>query len=316
MVAVLGLVVPGDLWRAYRYTGTSACAVAVVSLLCTVVHRGPVTAPAEIWVLVEAFGLSALVFTAVRYAAARGAIGAAALGVLALGIQPLRMLWWASPAATWTEYVFFLGGWTLIGLAAVAIGLSRRFADCRKSRTLAAVRRRERLALVGDLHDLVAHDVTGIVLEAQATRVEADAAQVPEALNRIEEAGLQAMAAMDRTVTMLRGGGDSDPDSAAPGTRPYGAADLLELIDRFAATGRIPVRRAGSSPSGPTPLTSRETELTRLVARGCSNADIAAELFISVGTVKTHVANIQAKPGVANRVGIAAWTWETGRATP
>lgn len=64
------------------------------------------------------------------------------------------------------------------------------------------------------------------------------------------------------------------------------------------------------------PLTPRETELARLVARGLSNADIAAELFISIGTVKTHIANIQAKLDTANRVGIAAWCWRTGRATP
>lgn len=64
------------------------------------------------------------------------------------------------------------------------------------------------------------------------------------------------------------------------------------------------------------PLTPRETELARLVARGLSNADIAAELFISIGTVKTHIANIQAKLDTANRVGIAAWCWRTGRVTP
>jgi DNA-binding NarL/FixJ family response regulator len=64
------------------------------------------------------------------------------------------------------------------------------------------------------------------------------------------------------------------------------------------------------------PLTPRETELARLVSRGLSNADIAAELFISVGTVKTHVASIQAKLGTANRVGIAAWCYRTGRADP
>jgi DNA-binding NarL/FixJ family response regulator len=66
----------------------------------------------------------------------------------------------------------------------------------------------------------------------------------------------------------------------------------------------------------PNPLTPRETELARLIARGRTNADIAAELFISIGTVKTHVANIQTKLGVANRVGIAAWTWQTGHAAP
>lgn len=71
-----------------------------------------------------------------------------------------------------------------------------------------------------------------------------------------------------------------------------------------------------AAPTGPSPLSERETELARLIARGRSNADIAAELFISVGTVKTHVANIQSKLGTANRVGIAAWAWETGHARP
>lgn len=67
---------------------------------------------------------------------------------------------------------------------------------------------------------------------------------------------------------------------------------------------------------GANPLSERETELVRLIAAGTSNADIAAELFISVGTVKSHVVNIQAKLGTANRVQIAAWAWETGHARP
>jgi DNA-binding NarL/FixJ family response regulator len=60
------------------------------------------------------------------------------------------------------------------------------------------------------------------------------------------------------------------------------------------------------------PLTDRELEVARLVAAGWTNADIAAELFISPGTAKTHVANIQRKLGARNRVGIAAWAWEDG----
>lgn len=59
-------------------------------------------------------------------------------------------------------------------------------------------------------------------------------------------------------------------------------------------------------------LTSRETEIARLVAKGMTNAEIGAELFISAGTAKTHVANIQRKLSVRNRVGIAAWTWGNG----
>lgn len=60
------------------------------------------------------------------------------------------------------------------------------------------------------------------------------------------------------------------------------------------------------------PLTARELEIATLVARGLSNADIAAELVIGQGTVKTHVAHVQRKVGAANRVGIAAWAWSSG----
>jgi DNA-binding NarL/FixJ family response regulator len=60
-------------------------------------------------------------------------------------------------------------------------------------------------------------------------------------------------------------------------------------------------------------LTSRELQIAVAVARGGTNAEIAGELGISAGTVKTHVANVQEKLGVRNRVAIAAWAWSTGR---
>jgi DNA-binding NarL/FixJ family response regulator len=60
-------------------------------------------------------------------------------------------------------------------------------------------------------------------------------------------------------------------------------------------------------------LTERELAVARLVARARTNAEIAAELFITPGTVKTHLANIQRKTGARNRVAIAAWVWETGK---
>ncbi|GGU43345.1 DNA-binding response regulator [Streptomyces albospinus] len=62
-------------------------------------------------------------------------------------------------------------------------------------------------------------------------------------------------------------------------------------------------------------LTEREIEIAGKVAEGRTNADIAGELFISAGTVKTHVASIQRKLGVRNRVGIAVRAWEMGYAT-
>ncbi|USQ80409.1 response regulator transcription factor [Ornithinimicrobium faecis] len=63
-------------------------------------------------------------------------------------------------------------------------------------------------------------------------------------------------------------------------------------------------------------LTAREREIAALVARGLTNAEIADELFITAGTVKTHVANIQTKVGSRNRVGIAAWAWRAGLVRP
>jgi DNA-binding NarL/FixJ family response regulator len=61
------------------------------------------------------------------------------------------------------------------------------------------------------------------------------------------------------------------------------------------------------------PLTDREEEVLALVARGRTNAEIAADLFIGVTTVKTHVASLLAKIGARNRVEIAMWAYETGR---
>lgn len=59
-------------------------------------------------------------------------------------------------------------------------------------------------------------------------------------------------------------------------------------------------------------LTARETEIAQLVAGGATNAEIGSQLFIAAGTVKNHLATIQRKIGARNRVGIAAWVWETG----
>jgi DNA-binding NarL/FixJ family response regulator len=61
------------------------------------------------------------------------------------------------------------------------------------------------------------------------------------------------------------------------------------------------------------PLTEREEEVMALVARGRTNAEIAAELFIGLSTVKTHVASLMAKLGVRNRVELAIWAYDTKR---
>ena len=59
-------------------------------------------------------------------------------------------------------------------------------------------------------------------------------------------------------------------------------------------------------------LTERELEVLRLIARGRNNAEIADDLFVSVGTVKGHVSNILGKLQLADRTQAAVYAWEQG----
>jgi NarL family two-component system response regulator LiaR len=61
-----------------------------------------------------------------------------------------------------------------------------------------------------------------------------------------------------------------------------------------------------------TELTKREMEVLRLIAKGLSNADLAAELFISENTVKGHVSNILSKLQLGDRTQAAVYAWEQG----
>jgi DNA-binding NarL/FixJ family response regulator len=73
---------------------------------------------------------------------------------------------------------------------------------------------------------------------------------------------------------------------------------------------------SGRSPEQPiAPLTTREEEVLVTLARGRTNAEIADELYISLSTVKTHLASLMGKIGARNRVEMAMWAYETGRMT-
>ncbi len=97
---------------------------------------------------------------------------------------------------------------------------------------------------------------------------------------------------------------------AANGSRSRAAA-LLESAEATAtALGAKPLVAAvaalGRSPSSALGLTARETEIFSLVGQGKTNAEIAAELFISVKTASVHVSNILRKLGVKSRIQAAA----------
>jgi DNA-binding NarL/FixJ family response regulator len=112
---------------------------------------------------------------------------------------------------------------------------------------------------------------------------------------------------------------DAPPDQLIAAIRVVSNGDALlapsitrRLIAEFA---RRPTPRAGPPPelSG---LTARELDVLKLLARGLSNAEIAAELVVSEATVKTHVGNLLMKLGLRDRVQAVVLAYESGLVQP
>ena len=105
----------------------------------------------------------------------------------------------------------------------------------------------------------------------------------------------------------------------------YGHAPLLAQVHLLAERARIPLRPlAGAAAKAPRPaqasvpygLTGRELAVLRLLATGRSNAQIAAELYISPSTASVHVSSILRKFGVSSRVQAAAIAERAGLLGP
>jgi predicted ATPase/DNA-binding CsgD family transcriptional regulator len=97
-----------------------------------------------------------------------------------------------------------------------------------------------------------------------------------------------------------------------PGTPPpAGAAEPGRAARPAARGGAGTAGRAGAGTAGAAPpLTGRELQIARLIARGLSNRGIAGELTISPATAARHVANIFGKLGFTSRAQVAAWVAE------
>jgi DNA-binding NarL/FixJ family response regulator len=112
---------------------------------------------------------------------------------------------------------------------------------------------------------------------------------------------------------------DVSPEQLVAAVRMVRSGDALlapsitrRLVERFAP--QAPVRAAVHADLSD--LTPRELEVLRLLARGLSNAELAAELTLSEATVKTHVARILAKLQLRDRVQAVVLAYETGLAGP
>ncbi len=111
---------------------------------------------------------------------------------------------------------------------------------------------------------------------------------------------------------------DAGPALLAQAIRAAASGDALiapsvttRLLRAFADAGPRDV------PAQPLdPLTAREEEVLLAVAGGRTNTEIARELFVTLSTVKSHVANLMTKLGARNRVEVALWAYDTGRIRP
>ncbi|WP_245766699.1 sensor histidine kinase [Streptomyces colonosanans] len=239
-VVVLGaLAVAG--WRDRVHVVPVALGVAAVSTLGTVFGDPPVQRQSTgMATLVEIAATLLLVCLLARYAPARAAVLLCpALGVLA-STAMLRLQVPPTLLETAAQSAFFALG----AIAAGAVGWYLRALESRRLRSVREARRHQRLELARDLHDFVAHDVSGIVVLAQAAQVVG--ADQPEKvlpiLQQIEAAGLQALGSMDRTVRMLDDSAGTDRAAAGEG-RPqtYGLPDIADVVDRFQDAGRAEV---------------------------------------------------------------------------
>ncbi|MFE3045517.1 sensor histidine kinase [Streptomyces albidoflavus] len=182
------------------------------------------------WKLAEVAVLLVLLGVVSRWSPLRELVAAVPLMALAVGLWPLPLV----AGESFPEAVGIATFWLLPAVAAVGAGAYPRRQERRRRSAVAEARSAQRLQLSRDLHDFVAHDVSGIVVQAQAARFVAttDPSQAVLALERIEKAGLNALASMDRTVQMLHG------PEAAPATDPLpGVPQLPSLIEDFASAG-------------------------------------------------------------------------------
>ncbi|MET8976918.1 histidine kinase [Streptomyces sp. NPDC004539] len=228
-LAVLAVGVAAVLWPAVRRpewltpqmrAGAPAAASALHSLGSTLTDGSPLFGPGEVVVLL--CGL----FLAVRHCPPKWAVGCGALGVTALALLPVR----GGGLLGSDEFGLLFVGLVLVGLF-VGLAAYLRTMDYRRAVAVSDTRRSERVAIAADLHDFVAHHVTGILVQTQMARMMATTQrqELDPVLAGMERAATEALASMRRTVGVLR---DTDEDADR---RPVGdLAAIADLTDGFA----------------------------------------------------------------------------------
>ncbi len=322
-------------------TGTISLLATAIVLACGV-HFVTRSALAAIS-LAEVAASFLLIALTVRTAPPRSAVLGSGPAVLATGTWTLRFQDGSGGSLATTALGCLV--WSLAALLAVAVGGYLRAVDGRQVRAVDEARRAQRLQLTLDLHDYVAHDVSAMLAQAQAGQIlaELDPGRAAEAFRRIERAGHQALASLDRTVRMLHDesdeNGESDEGDVSASSAPLPTiTDLPDLVDRFSSSGPAAVRltadpvaaRAGRG-VGTTAYRVVLEALTniRRHAPSASTVTVAVEADSAVGSLRVVVVNDAASPapltarkgglglaGLAERVEALGGTMTAGPCEP
>ncbi|WP_327294485.1 sensor histidine kinase [Streptomyces sp. NBC_01197] len=205
----------------------AACALAVVSLCLSVLLHVEMVAASQAMGFAEPASLVWLLLVVARRGMPSWAAAAVPVLFLAVVVRPVSVD--VRQSTTIMALLFALAAVTALGT-----GLGTRLLLVDRRRQAAALRLEQRTEFARDLHDFVAHHVTGIVVQAQGAQAIAGRRPelVPPALQRIEQAGSEALTSMRHMVGMLR-----DADGEVTLTPLAGIGEVRSLVEEFSAVG-------------------------------------------------------------------------------
>ncbi|SHG94520.1 sensor histidine kinase [Streptoalloteichus hindustanus] len=230
---------PGGAFWWPRHLTRGASVAFGLSIVVTAAYRGPGDNAGAGWLLLETAGQLCVLAQVVRRPPPRTAVTTAVIGVVAVAGSPLRIGLWLTPPSPPGEIVALCAVWALMAAAAVALGAYLRSLDRERVRSVTAARREQRLRLARDLHDWLAHEMTGIVLAAQAGQL--DGTDQTRTLRQIEEAGTRGLDAMDRALRLLRSATDEPATGGPTADQAVTLAEVGAVVERFTESSRARV---------------------------------------------------------------------------
>ncbi|WP_447039663.1 sensor histidine kinase [Streptomyces sp. DSM 118878] len=208
------------------------CAIAFVSLCLSVWLHAEMVATSQALGFAEPAALVWLLLVVARQGKPSWVVATVPVLCMAIVLRPMAV---SVRQSTIIMALLF----ALAAVTALGIGLGTRLLLVDRRRQAAALRLEQRTEFARDLHDFVAHHVTGIVVQAQGAHAVADRRPelVPPALQRIEQAGSEALTSMRHMVGMLR-----DADGEVAVTPLAGIDEVRSLVEEFSAMGSARAR--------------------------------------------------------------------------